>query len=385
MVEGIKVRGRRLRGEYVPESRAKRQGRLGRGIGGPGSGSDEPPTSPGRTTDAVDHGRDDAVDHSVDLSTVVPLPNGSGPSGALSASRGIGDGTVPEALADGGHGSALEGGVDDEEIGTGHDLWGPVQWKGPSDRLPSGLLNEVDDRASIIQDDRASIIQEVVARVRDDGAREWPENPDRPWPKPQARRVGGRTVPPPLVPRTSPPSVETGLAEADDLAPAPGHQVEGGPDASPGREALKQAPEDGRLSLSNIRTSSLVIAVTALILLGAAAHQISNSSDSSPGSQDRHAAGSPPPSGRPAVTVGTPSSDFGRPDFGRPDFGADAAPGRVSPSAPSPSPSSSSSEPAEGKLPVRRIVVAPSSACDRFVETSGQFDSVTISVQNACQ
>jgi hypothetical protein len=260
-----------------------------------------------------------------------------GADGAAAARGGVGDDR---------HHSRDDRAVDsesDEEFESAHDLWGPLQWQDPSDFLPAGLLTEFSDRAGRMQ--------AVAGQAPDDGVREGRENPDQSRPRRQRRAAGNRAAGnraagnraagnrnlPPMAPgATGTPAYDVPVA-AGDVAVVPG---------------------DSRFSLNHIRTSSLLLAATALVLLGAAAHWASNGDDGSSSSSTQRAA--------PRTAV----------------LGEDGSAGNAGrPGTPSPTKRSTAGE----VPPVRKITVVPSSACRRFVETSGRFDSVTVSVQNACQ
>jgi hypothetical protein len=344
MGEGTDGRGRRLRrlrGEYFPESSIQRPARLGQGFGAR--------TGAGRRA-----GRDRAdADERIDDGGVAGVRGGVDDNDLDDDLDDDFDGRLADRF-DGRPADRFDDRLDrgalddevDEEIGSAHELWGPLQWKDPSDFLPAELLTEFSDRASRVHAvvGRAAVGRAAVGRARDDLVEERRETPEGPRRQRQRRIVGDRTpssavpvvtgTPAYGVPPSVPPSVP--IAACDIAA----------------------VPDDSRFSLSSIRTSSLLLAATALVVLGVAAHWASNGSDDewSPSSSGRKAAASPYSSARPSAAAGTRSEALS----------ADGPAG-------------------VGGRPVRKPTVVPSSACHRFVETSGRFDSVTVSVQNACQ
>lgn len=214
---------------------------------------------------------------------------------------------------------SISGGMDDdteiERMGAVDDLWGPLQWHDPDDFLPPRLLEELRERASLMQ--------EVAGRSRDRRHQEWPENVERFRPRP--RLVEDRILPmQPLAPWTPARTVHIEPPRADE----PGAD-----------EPAEDASDGSRFSLSQVRTSSLVIAAIVLILLGAVAHWVSNS-----GEDDGTRAGGEQP------VASSPGGQM-----------------------------------VVGEAPIRRIAGAPASVCGRFTVTGVRFESVTVSGQNTCQ
>jgi hypothetical protein len=137
-------------------------------------------------------------------------------------------------------------------------------------------------------------------------------------------------------------------------------------------------PEARRFSVSDIRTSALILAAAVLLALGLLAHWVSNR-----GEDDK--------SGNPTDSAPTQSQGPSETRFPRPrPSGSDGI--RTSPPIPS-GPGVGGGLPGSipsgagqsGGLPVQRLVTAPASTCRSFNETRATLEAVTISVQNACQ
>ena len=116
-------------------------------------------------------------------------------------------------------------------------------------------------------------------------------------------------------------------------------------------------------------TTAVLVAAAVLLGLGAAAHW---ASDDQAG----------------AIVIGASSAV---PDLAAPS--QPAAGGQSSPSPVSTTPSTDAEPPKRrGTEPVgpkgvvsRQLVAAPDSDCRHFVESSGRFPTITISIQNSCQ
>jgi hypothetical protein len=435
--ESWRAQRRRLRGDYSPETSIQRPVRLGQALGEQVRRGDVPQAGQDGPVLMVDRGASRAAGRGA-VHIVADDGRRVGGSGMADIDEDIDEDLDEDGDDDGdddgdGDGVGLrvvDDGAVDEELESAHDLWGPLQWKDPGDFLPEDLLKEFSDRASLMKG-------VVGGSHDDDGRREWPEKPDQPWPRPQPR-AQSETVevqnPPLLPPLTRPPGVRPGPAQVDlgakashrgesprprgadsallrdelvddptaarkDPLPATASDVTGArAEESSHRTAAapettgagaeeaeeKEAPEDSRFSLNNIRTSALVLAAGVLLLLGATAHWVSNRSDDMSRSSTGHVSISPPPSAHPASSTGV--------DVPTPQATASPSTSMV------PSVNTSdgtlaghSSDPSQtrptpvGQVPVRTLAAAPSSSCTHFMETNGQLDTVKISVQNACQ
>jgi hypothetical protein len=235
----------------------------------------------------------------------------------------------------------------DNEVWPEHDLWGAVQMGEDGDILPKALLDGFSDQDALIQD--------LATEADAEGSRAWSVTAAPVQPSARARHRAPEVL----------------------SAPAPPPTVRRAP-ASPPDEDVVRGPRSSRLSVSDIRTSSIVVAATGLVVLGVAARWVSGGGNDQSWSSMRstavstaHVPAGPPYTERPSISP-------------NPSTGGGGMPAPVS-SKPHPSKDTSSPTSVVTRPLAQEPVIVPLSSCPRFTETRAKVGTVTISVQNACQ